>query len=222
MLLAIDTSTRGIGVALYDGAQVLSESLWQSANHHTTELAPAVAQIFTRFGLEKSGLAALGVAIGPGSFTGLRIGLGLAKGICFSRKIPLVGISTFDILAAAQPPSNRKLAAVIQAGRRRLAIGWYQYEPTGWQPTGELQNLTLDEFADQLESPVLICGELNQAARQRLGRKFKTVQLASPAMSARRPGVLAELAWNRWQANDVDDIATLKPVYLHHGEPIPG
>jgi len=222
MLLAVDTSTRMVGVALYDGIRVLAEAVWVSRNHHTVELAPAVTDLISKVGARPKDLCAVGVAIGPGSFTGLRIGLALAKGLCFSQRVPILGIPTLDVLAAAQPISDRRLAAVIQAGRRRLAIGWYQAGEENWVPTGQLDNLTLDDFVDQIQQPTLVCGELNQDARQRLGRKYKNVALASPAQSLRRSGVLAELAWNRWQAGKVDDPATLKPIYLHHGEPIPG
>ena len=224
MLLAVDTSTRLIGVALYDGVSVLSEASWVSRNHHTVELAPAVADAISRIGAHQDEIKAVGVAIGPGSFTGLRIGLGLAKGLCFSRKIPIIGIHTLDILAAAQPKADKDFAVIIEAGRKRLAVGWYRFEDKSesWQFTGKLENLTLDDLVQQIHNPTLVCGELNQIARERLGQNSDNIELVSPAFSLRRPGVLAEIAWKRWQAGDIDDPATLKPIYLHHGEPIPG
>ncbi|MFO7584161.1 MAG: tRNA (adenosine(37)-N6)-threonylcarbamoyltransferase complex dimerization subunit type 1 TsaB, partial [Anaerolineales bacterium] len=75
MLLALDTSTPQIGIALYDGARVLAEHLWVSKARHTVELAPAVAQMLQQTGTDISQVAAVGVAIGPGSFTSLRVGL---------------------------------------------------------------------------------------------------------------------------------------------------
>jgi tRNA threonylcarbamoyladenosine biosynthesis protein TsaB len=222
MLLAIDTSTRMVSIALYDGARVHSEMSWISHSYHTVELAPAVADMLTKATIAASDLSALGVAMGPGSFTALRIGLALAKGIVLSEHIPLIGIPTLDVLAASQPLSDLHLAAILQAGRKRVAIGWYLANQGSWQSTGELENMTLDEFADNIRQPTLVCGELNAEMRQRLGRKFKNVQLASPAQSMRRSAYLAELAWNRWQAGETDNPALLSPIYLHHGDPIPG
>jgi tRNA threonylcarbamoyladenosine biosynthesis protein TsaB len=69
---------------------------------------------------------ALGVALGPGSFTSLRVGLSLSKGLALSRHIPLIGIPTLDIPAAAQPASKLPCWLSIQAGRGRLAVGWYK------------------------------------------------------------------------------------------------
>ena len=221
MLLAVDTSTRSIGVALYNGDWVLSESTWISKSHHTVELAPAVTETLLHVGADKTALKALGVAIGPGSFTGLRIGLALAKGLCLSHRLPLIGIPTMDVIAAAQPVEpDFELATVLEAGRRRLAIGWYHVQGGKWQSKDDLHNMTVEEFVESITEPVIVCGELNGEARQLLCDKG--VVLPSPAQCVRRPGVLAELAWKRWQAGKIDNPATLKPIYLHHGEPIPG
>lgn len=222
MLLAVDTSTRTVGIALYDGVRTLSEMTWVSHSYHTVELAPAVADVLGKAGANASDLSAIGVAIGPGSFTALRIGLSLAKGLAFSERIPMIGIPTLDIVAASQPVSDIRLAAILEAGRKRLAVGWYSAKDGKWQSAGGLENLTLDECVYGIQQPTLVCGELSEEARQRLARKYKNVQLATPAASLRRPAFLAELAWERWQAGESDHPATLSPIYLHHGEPIPG
>ena len=221
MLLALDTSTRTIGVALYDGVQVLSESVWNSKDYHTVELAPAVAETLSKSGVAIEDLQALVVATGPGSFTGLRIGLALAKGIALVRHLPLIGIPTLDVLAAAQSLDDAPLAAVLRAGRGRLAVGWYEANKNAWLPVSEIEILTLEELAQRIQSPTHVCGELDEEERRLLGRKRKNVILASPAQSLRRPAYLAELGWHRWQNEDVDDPATLAPFYLHYNDPIP-
>jgi tRNA threonylcarbamoyladenosine biosynthesis protein TsaB len=221
MLLALDTSTRIVGIAVYDGVQVLSEMVWVSQDHHSVELAPAVENILKHSGMNVSQLQALAVAIGPGSFTGLRIGLAFAKGLALVRHIPLVGIPTLDALAAAQPVLDMGLVAVLRAGRGRLAVGWYNAMNNAWQPAKPIEVLTTSELAGQIEAPTLVCGELLEEERRLLARKRKVVTLASPAQSLRRPSFLAELAWRRWQAGQVDDPATLVPVYLHYKEAIP-
>jgi tRNA threonylcarbamoyladenosine biosynthesis protein TsaB len=186
------------------------------------ELAPAVAEALQRCGLNASALRALGVAIGPGSFTGVRIGLALAKGMALAQHIPLVGIPTLDVIAAAQPVQDIPLAAVLQAGRGRLAVRWYRAEAGAWQPQGTFEVLDALTLAERVQQPTQVCGELTEEERQILGRKRKLVVLPSPAHSLRRAGFLAELAWRRWQAGQVDDPVTLAPIYLHIGEPIPG
>jgi tRNA threonylcarbamoyladenosine biosynthesis protein TsaB len=220
MLLAVDTSTAQLGLALYDGSRVVSEYAWHSSQRHTVELAPAVFELLTRSGLTVDDVRALVVALGPGSFTSLRVGLSLVKGLAIARQLPLIGIPTLDILAAAQPLSRLPLLVAIQAGRGRLAAGWYKRSKTGWQAKGPAQMMTVKTLVEDVKSPVIVCAELTAQERQTLAEKAE-IQLASPAQSIRRPSVLAERAWVRWQAGAVDDGATLAPIYLHVAEPIP-
>jgi tRNA threonylcarbamoyladenosine biosynthesis protein TsaB len=222
MLLAIDTSTRTVGVALYDGNQVVGETVWTSHDYHTIELAPAIAETLKRCGVEIQALKFIAVATGPGSFTGLRIGMALAKGLCLARHLPLIGIPTLDIMAAAQPVQAMPLAVILQAGRSRLAVGWYQSTSGAWTPDGDIEVIDIHRLAHRIQQPTLITGELNEDERRSLARKYKNVHLASPAQTLRRPAYLAELAWMRWQTGQLDDPATLSPVYLHFGAPIPG
>ncbi len=221
MLLAVDTSTQWIGLALYDGAQMPGEWIWKTQNHHTVELAPAIQGLFQRCGLRPADLQALGVALGPGSFTSLRIGLAAVKGMALALNLPVVGIPTLDILAAAQPLCDLPMAAILQAGRGRLALGWYTAESGRWMARDEARLYTLEQFSQNITKPILVCGELNAGERQILARKRKNVTLVSPAQSLRRPSFLAQLAWERWQAGHRDNLVSLAPIYLHVGEAIP-
>lgn len=218
MLIAIDTSTRLIGVALYDGVQIISEMVWLSQQYHTVELAPTVSALMERAGIPLSELKVVAVALGPGSFTGLRIGISLAKGMALAGRLAIVGVPTFDILAAAQPPDDLPMAAVLQAGRSRLAVGWYKNYSGKWKSDHQIQVLTPRELADRIKSPTIVCGELSEAERRIFKRKRKNVVLATPAQSLRRPSFLAELGWRRWQKGMTDDPATLAPNYLHYDQ----
>lgn len=221
MLLAVDTSTTWIGLSLYDGVRVLGEMTWQSKNHHTVELTPGVHELLDRCGLRTTDLQALGVATGPGSFTSLRIGLALVKGMALALRIPVVGVPTLDILVAAQPVRDLQLAALLQAGRGRLALVWYEARDGKWQSRSEPQIISAEELVLQLNKPTLVVGELNAAERQVLARRRKNAIMVSPAQSLRRPSFLAEIAWERWRAGSVDEVVTLAPIYLHVGEAIP-
>lgn len=220
MLLAVDTSTAQIGLAVYDGAQVIGEYAWRSSQRHTVELAPAVANLLSRSGLAMEHIQALGVALGPGSFTSLRVGLSLVKGIALARRLPIVGIPTLDILAANQPASRLPLWAAIQAGRGKLAAGLYKSAKKGWQANGPARVVSIEELITAIDAPSIVCGEFTSDDRARLEKDDIHIKLSSPAQSVRRPAVLAELAWARWQNGDVDDDASLAPIYLHTAEPI--
>ncbi len=222
MLLAVDTSTRWIGLALYDDEQVIAEEIWPSQNHHTIQLAPAVTNLMKHAGAAWADLQALGVALGPGSFTGLRIGLGLVKGFALGLHVPVIGVPTMEVVAVSQPVQEHPLAVVLQAGRGRIALGWYVAMNEAWCAEGEAKVTTAEELSQCIHKPTLVCGELTVDERRLLARKRKNVLLASPAQAIRRPSYLAELAWKRWQEGQVDDPITMSPIYLHIAEVIPG
>ena len=233
MLLAVDTSTEQIGIALGDGDQIAAEWLWYSRQYHTVELAPALEGLLRVAGKSMDDVEAISVAIGPGSYTALRVGLSLAKGIAVSRGIPIIGIPTLDVVAAAQPQGPTPLAAVLRAGRGRVALGWYKPASSSprtgapsrrkgqdfWEAGGEVELTTVDALAKSIEKPTLVAGELTAAERQRLARKKVKVILAAPHLCVRRPSLLAEIGWHCLQSGQVDDAASLSPIYLHQAEP---
>jgi tRNA threonylcarbamoyladenosine biosynthesis protein TsaB len=215
MLLSIDTSTEWIGIALFNGTNVLAEQTWRSKNYHTVELIPAIKEMLTKTRTKASSLTGVGVALGPGSFTGLRIGLSAAKGIALGRNLPVAGIPSLEVLAAAQPGLRRPMLAFLEVGRGRCAFVRYQYKQGTWQA---LTDVTVDDIrakAATIKSPIYVVGEMNAEERQILGRKWKTARLAPPSLCLRRPAVLAELAWAKIQAGQADDAASLAPIYVH-------
>src|SRR6185436_8748376 len=111
---------------------------------------------------------ALGVALGPGSFTSLRVSLALVKGLALARHIPLIGIPTLDILASAQPPSKYPLAVALQAGRSRYALGWYKVSRKQWQAHGGARVVTLEALMAEVQSPSVVCGEFAEEVRQKI------------------------------------------------------
>ena len=215
MLLAIDTATRQISLALHDGASVVAESTWRSTNNHTVELAPNTALMLRRAGLEPGHLRGIAVALGPGSYTGLRIGLGLAKGLALAHTLPLLCVPTFEILMRAQSPREEHVIAAIYAGRGRISAQAYRWAKRGWTPAGETHVLDWAALAADIGEPTFICGEVDGAGIEQLRKLKAKVTLASPAQSLRRAGYLAEIGWERMRASPplMDDPNTLAPIY---------
>lgn len=216
LLLAIDTATRFAGLALYDGDIVRSEAYWRSQDHHSVELMPAVVRALDQQGVAVQDLSATAVAIGPGSFTGLRIGLSVAKGLALSQNIPILGVPTLDILAFPHQQQRRPVLAVIQAGRGRLCAARYERRRGRWRQRGNFELTTLDGLVELLSGRCLICGELREEERNYImERTTEDVVFARSSQSVRRPACLAELAWQRFQSGQRDELATLSPIYLH-------
>jgi len=221
MLLAIDTATRTISLALHDGVTVVAESSWRTADHHTVELAPQTALLLRRAGLTPDQLPGVAVALGPGSYTGLRIGLGLAKGLVLAHNVPLIGVPTFEILMRAQPAREESAVAILQAGRGRILAAPYRWntQMQTWEPEAEAQVTNWSRLSEEITEPTFICGEVDGAGREALRKVKNLVSLASPAQSLRRAGYLAEIGWERLRASPsaVDHPDRLAPIYA--GQP---
>lgn len=217
MLLAIDTSTRQASLALYDPSRgLLAEQSWFSANRHTEELMPSVASLMRLAGVASRDLSSVAVAIGPGSFTGLRVGLAAAKGLALAQGAKLLGIPTLDVTAYPHESQPIPIVAVAQAGRGRLYWAPYAHGPAGWGPQEPYALSTVTEVANIVVRPMAFVGELSEQDRETLARfagKQRVVFLP-PALGLRRAGVLAELALKRLREGESDDPATLSPIYL--------
>ena len=215
MLLAIDTATRWTGVAIHDGRAIVAETGWMGGQTQTVELAPAVMELLRRTGLQATDLAAVAVANGPGSYTGLRIGLGFAKGLALANQVKLIGVPTLDIVAAAQPLFEGPLVVVAEAGRKRIWSGVYRWQAgKGWQSNGQPESVEWPELLDQLEGPATFAGEIAPGAVKAIRAANRSHEVVSAANAVRRAGYLAEIGWLRLRRGWTNDPLTLAPVYL--------
>jgi tRNA threonylcarbamoyladenosine biosynthesis protein TsaB len=212
MLLAIDTSTQMIGIGLHDGKQILSEYLWRGIGRHTIELAPQIAMMMRRVEVKTGDLESVAVALGPGSYTGLRIGLALAKGLALSRGLKIMGVPTFDVIAYRQPQSPQPLFVALEAGRGRIVGMWYKWSRKSWRPEGELQLKTWKQFVKETSEACSVCGEIDPQARGIL-RDQERFSIGSPASCLRRPGDLAEIALERMRSKRRKKAQAVIPIY---------
>lgn len=215
MILAIDSATRWAGLALHNGTAVLTEYGWVCANNHTVELPPAIQEILDRTGITASDLSGIAVSIGPGSYTGLRVGLAIAKGLAIANRTPLIGVSTLDIVAAAFAPAPEQLLVTAEAGRTRICAALYRWqERKGWQPASPPTIDTWQNLLSTLDKPTLFAGEITAEAAKLIRTTHKQFRVAPAAASVRRAGYLAEIGWQRLRKGKVDETSQLTPIYL--------
>ena len=223
MLLAIDTATNVAGIALADAQGTRGLFQWRTERNHTVELLPNIVALLSRSGVTSRELKAIAVASGPGSYTGLRIGLSVAKGFCYAQGAALIGVPTLDISAYAYEPATAALCAVLQAGRGRLAVRFYRPARAGtgrvWQAAGASWLGRADELAalcadDDGHRRVFFAGEIDDISekvlRERLGPR---AAFAPSTERTRDPRVLARLAWERWQCGQIESIEAFAPDY---------
>lgn len=214
--LGLDTATDVASVALVDGAAVLAEQSWVSRRRHTAELAPRVAAALASAGLAVADLGGVAVASGPGSYTGLRIGLALAKGLALGAGLPVVGVPTLDALAAAlSPPAVPRsvpLWAVFRAGRTRLVAAPYPPDEALWPDPRTLRAVSFEALLAAVRPSDWVAGELTASERAALAGAG--LEVLPPAACLRRAGWLAELGRRRLSTAGGAGVAALSPVYL--------
>jgi len=208
-LLAIDTATEQAGLALFNGEHV-AEMSWPGGRRQTTTALVGLNAMLAQVDVVIDEIGAVAVAAGPGSFTGLRVGLGLAKGLAISGYRQVIGVNTLDIAAAPYVEAGEHCVALVPAGRGRVVWSVYQ---TGVSPSLPV-NTSFDEFLVVLptHATAMVVGELTPDQRERVANVHSRV---TSLMAQRRPGVLARIGFDRWQSGEVDDPATLEPLYLH-------
>jgi tRNA threonylcarbamoyladenosine biosynthesis protein TsaB len=209
-LLGIDTSTEQSGIALGDGIDLLELSL-PGGRQQTRELLPIVDWLLGRRDLSIGEIGAVAVAIGPGSFTGLRVGLSVAKGLALAQGAVVIGIPTLEIVAWPYRASKTPVLAVLPAGRSRFVWAWA--EPG--EAIGPPVNGTLGEIVETTRDRpgVLVTGEFPPTAFEALATAG--VRLESRLMGVRRAAAVVDLGRYRWANGNIDDASSLEPIYLH-------
>ncbi len=213
MELAIDTSTEMASIALSRSGEVQAELTWPCGQNHTTELIPNLLHLLHQTKIELREIGAIIVAKGPGSFNGLRVGIGTAKGLAFALGIPLVGIGTLEVEAFSYAETGLPICPVQEVGRDEIATARYQLQEGQWRRLMAEHITTVAELCPKLTQRTLFCGRFSLDTARQIERELGEQAIIKRG-GLRRAGFLAQLGWRRLEAGDYDHSTTLQPLYL--------
>ena len=229
MLLAIDTSSRHGGVALADETgQVMEARLWRSTANHTAQLMPALTELLGAQRLRAADLNGVAVALGPGPFSALRVGVSAAKGLAIAGGFPIVGLDTLSLEAGPHLSPDAMVVAWLDAGRNEVAAGWFERDGQRVREDAiEAPYALLDQDAAGRERSLIYCGEAAHARRDLIldparNDGASNLALLAPWTPADRLWRLALAGAHRVAEGDTDDLSDLQPYYLRMptiGEP---
>ena len=239
LLLALDTSTRQASVALCDEQTLYGEYTWQIGNNHSVELLERIQRlVVVDCGSSLQVIDGVTVAIGPGSFNGVRVAVATAKALAFALQKPLVGVSTLEIIAAQQDQWRGPVCSILEAGRSELYAACYLFDELNTdgdiiyhirqlseylmlspQQLVNYLNEQMDQWAGvpgkRQVSPILFCGELSETTRQVIYERMRGKSLFIDNLQAtRRASSLALLAIQRLYEGRIEDPMLLEPLYL--------
>jgi tRNA threonylcarbamoyladenosine biosynthesis protein TsaB len=216
-ILAFDTSTWACVVALVRGGVVLAERVERTRSSHAGTLPVLVEAVFADAGERLEAGDAVAVSIGPGSFTGLRIGLSFAKGLVFARGCRLVGVPTLDALALGAPEWEGRLCAVLDARKQEVYAALYERDGRGIVRRGVPFAVGAATLAAELAGrPCTFVGDAVGAYADVFRRVLgEDARLVSDAQYPPCAGAVARLAAARLARDPTgDDPVALAPFYL--------
>jgi tRNA threonylcarbamoyladenosine biosynthesis protein TsaB len=224
LILALDTSTSQVSVAIGDGGAVMGAVQLAGGRRHAEQLAPAIEYLRHECAVDLDHLAAIAVGIGPGLFTGLRVGVTTAKVMAQALRIPVVGVPSLDLVAYPLRHSPRTIVAVLDARRHEVFAARYQTVPGGVQRVSDYAvhapvELVADLVADVAEFPhgVLLAGD----GVARFADEFAAIEhaeVAGPEFVAPSVAALVALATARAEREEFEQSADLRPMYLRQSD----
>ena len=214
-ILAIETSTQQLGVALSDEGRPLASYELLAEYPHAVELPGAVTRVLQAAHLTLDQMEAIVVDVGPGSFTGLRIGLAFVKALAFPAKRAVVGVSSLDVLAANLPFVPLPVCPLLDAKQRNVYGAVYRLQED--RPARQTDYLLgpVEEVLRSVQGPTLFLGDGCVLYRDRVLAQCPQAQFAAPELWLPRAATLARLGSERLLSGARDDPSRLVPLYLY-------
>ncbi len=208
---ALETSSfYGSVAGLVDGALILHHEL-RTDQRTAQSLAPAVARILQDLNWRPRDVDLIAVTQGPGSFTGLRVGVTLAKTMAYALGAQVLGVHTLDVIATQAPTGHAKLSCVLDAHRQQaFCKSFRRGDGQSWEAGDDTRTIGIDQYVAELTPDIAVSGPLAKKIRTLVGAEITFVDEARWSPSATTVG---QLAWREYSAGRRDDVWKLVPSY---------
>jgi len=220
-ILAIETATLVSSVALATAGTLLAEITLQTKKTHSEILMAHIAKLLDMAGVSKADITAVAVSIGPGSFTGLRIGLATAKSLAYAMKVPLLGVPTLAALAYGSFVPGAILAPMLDAQRGNVYQALFERQKGSLKELMPATVMGIDEALDNLaqyNTPVILMGEAAVQYSEKIKSIGNHLVLATPHMIIQRASSVATLGHMLIKQGIQHDVMALEPLYIRRSE----
>jgi len=216
--LAIETSSRIGSVALAQDGRVLAQETFEHGLQHAARMVPAIDELCRRLDWNSGKLRQIYVSAGPGSFTGLRIGITLAKTLAFVTGAKLVAVPTVRVLVENAPPEARHVIIVIDAKRDQIFTASFERDPDGWTQREPAHLDSLAAMLARAARPVHLIGQGIPFHRKFIEEPDTEVLLVDESLWQPRAEIVAQLGWEMAVRGQFIDPLKLSPIYIRRPE----
>jgi len=219
-IFAIDTSQKTVGVSILAGDEIRADILIASGRHHSEILLPAMDQVFRLTGLRPDEMDCFAMTLGPGSFTGLRIGAATIKGLALATGKPVIGISTLDALARNASCSAQMVCPMLDAQRNQVYTALYApLDGSTMKKIMEERVVDVDRWLQELKGDILFLGDGALKYNRLIHERFPAANgMAEIHANSVRAAMVAALARERFHRGEHLDLLTFAPSYLRLSE----
>lgn len=221
LILGVDTATLVASVALTTAETMIAEITIQTTKNHSVRLMPQIAELLLAANVSQQQIDAIAVSNGPGSFTGLRIGLSTAKALAYAWEVPIIGVSTLAALAYQVAVPGVIVSPLLDAQKNNVYQGLYYWKNGRLQELMEPRVVSGEQALaemDRLDHPVIIMGEVPDYYRKKITAMKKDIVLAKPFAVMPRAATVAALGLEQLQQGVEHDVFSLEPIYIRRSE----
>jgi tRNA threonylcarbamoyladenosine biosynthesis protein TsaB len=211
IVLGLDTSAYANAVGLADGDRVLAEATFAAGSDSLEQIVDNIDSVLSNAGLTLAGVAGIGVGLGPGSWTGIRVGVTVGKMLAFAAGKPLAGVPTLEALVYGVPGKDRQVCAVIGAGTgSAVYAACYRFVNGDLTRAGDYFTGDVKELAGLIKGPAVLVG----VGAWRYLAQISGLEDVAVVEAAPSGANVARLAAKRLENGDSDDVLSLTPLYL--------
>lgn len=220
-ILGIDTSTMAANVAVLEDDKLICEYTINTKKTHSQKLMPMIENMLKFSDLDIKEIDAIAICVGPGSFTGLRIGMATAKAMAHVNNIPLIGINSLEILGANMDLCNRNICSILDAQRNQVYMNKYILKDDKITELEEISIKPIDELLEEISSSNedwVLVGEAVYKYKEKI-EEISNITIPSPANNITKASTLCFVARDKMLANDqVYNCYNINPMYIRKSQ----
>lgn len=214
-ILGIETSTYSGSISVVEDSSVLGECLINIGPKHSETIVSSIDWLLKEIQIDKKGLDAVAVSKGPGSFTSLRIGISVAKGIAYCLGIKVLGVSSLEILASNVYTRDSVVCPVIDAKREEVYSALYRYENQSLKKLVEESIFSVDELCMKIEQPSIFLGDGALLYKDKFSKKLGNLSVFAPnSLNLPRASNCALIGVSKIEDGFEDDVFEIVPEYI--------